>query len=107
MSQPPFDFDSQSGIDDYLLQRRRPLQDDDVLEKVFVEPEIRERAIATRNKLRRLFLMLLAFGLGMGLLVGGGVAIVMYRFGLAEKSQSDQDLPTLRDLPQYQDDAAP
>lgn len=107
MSQPPFDFDSQSGIDDYLLQRRRPLRDDDVPEQVFIEPEIRERAIATSNTLRRLFLMLLAFGLGMGLLVGGGVAIVMYRLGLADRPQPGQDLPTLRDLPQYQDDATP
>lgn len=103
MSQPPYDFNSQSG-EDYLFQRRRSPLDDDLPDEILIDPDLQKRAIATSNTLRRSFLMLLAFGLGLGLIVGAGLVVVLNRFGLTEKPNDTQNLPTLQDLPQYRND---
>jgi hypothetical protein len=103
MNQSPHDFNSQSGIDEYLYQRRRRDTDGDSLpEPVYVEPEIRERAIATRDTLRRYFLILLGIGLGLGVIVAVGVVIAMNHLGLTDKPDVERDSIPLEALPQYE-----
>jgi len=103
MNQPPHDFNSQSGIDEYLYHRRRRNPDDENLpEPIYVEPEIRERAIATSNTLRRYFLILLSIGLGLGALLAIALVLAMNYFGLTDKPGIERNPEPLEVLPQYE-----
>lgn len=91
MNEPPYDF-NQSGIDEYLRDRRRPASNDPP-EPVYVDPVIRERATQTSQTLRRYFLILLAIGLGLGGIMAAGLAIALHRLGLADRPGVDYPLP--------------
>jgi hypothetical protein len=103
MNQPPYDFNSESGIDEYLHHRRRRDSDADQLpEPIYVEPEIRERAIATSNTLRRYFLILLSVGLGLGAILAIGLVLVLNYLGLTDKPDIERNPSPLDELPQYE-----
>lgn len=61
-----------------------------------LSPEAQKHLMETQSQLKRLYLMLLAFGLGLGVLMAIGLVVFLNHYGLIDRPDSSSEIQLLQ-----------